>query len=73
MGKVISFLNKPILTRLLKSVPPHSKLLIDGGQGTYIDTDIIDLLEDFLETAKHRNIDVEIRKSSLAINPFFKG
>lgn len=71
--KDVSFLNKPILTRLLKSVPPHSKLLIDGGQGTYIDTDIIDLLEDFLETAKHKNIDVEIRKSSLAINPFFKG
>jgi carbonic anhydrase len=71
--KDVSFLNKPILTRLLKSVPAHSKLLLDGGHGTYIDADIIDLLEDFLETAKLRHIDVEIRKSPLAINPFFKG
>lgn len=71
--KDVSFLNKPILTRLLKSVPAGSKLLIDGGHGTFIDDDIIGLLEDFLETAEHRNIKVEIRKSTLAINPFFKG
>ena len=70
--KDVSFLNKPILTRLLKSVPNNSKLLIDSGHGTYIDADIIDLLEDFLDTAKLKNIKVEIKKSSLAINPFFK-
>ena len=71
--KDVSFLNKPILTRLLKSVPAHSKLFIDGGQGTYIDADIIDLLEDFLETAKMKHINVEVKKTPLALNSFFKG
>ncbi len=71
--KDVSFLNKPILTRLLKSVPKDSKLLIDGGQGLYIDSDIIELLTDFLDTAKLKNIDVEVKKSSLAISSFFKG
>jgi hypothetical protein len=38
----------------------------------FIDTDIIDMVEDFVEAAPQKNIKVQIRKSSLALSPYFK-
>ncbi len=71
-NKDTSFLNKPILKKLLAQVPKNSELLIDGSRAVFIDTDIINMVEDFVEAAPQKNIKVQIRKSSLALSPFFK-
>lgn len=71
-NKDTSFLNKPILKKLLASIPQNSELLIDGSRSVFIDTDIIDMIEDFVESAEQKNIKIQMRKSSLALSPFFK-
>ncbi|MFI5390884.1 MAG: SulP family inorganic anion transporter [Bacteriovoracales bacterium] len=70
--KDVSFLNKPVMKKLLDGIPNNSSLIIDGSNPVDIDNDIIVIIEEFLEVCKERNIDCEIIKESTAINPFFK-
>lgn len=61
--KDISFLNKPIVKEKLESVPPDSYVLIDMTRSDFIDMDIIDVINEFLQHAHLKNIRVEIKKS----------
>ncbi len=71
-NKDTSFLNKPILKKLLASIPGNSELLIDGSRSVFIDADIVDMIEDFVDSSGQKNITTQIRKSSLALSPYFK-
>ncbi len=71
-NKDTSFLNKPLLKKLLATIPQNSLVLIDGSRSVFIDHDIIDMVEDFVESAPQKNITIELRKSSLALSPYFK-
>ena len=62
--KDISFLNKPIVKEKLESVPADSFVLIDMTRSDFIDKDIIDVINEFLQHAHLKNIRVEIKKSS---------
>ena len=70
--KDVSFLQKTKLQENLLSIPDKSTVIIDGSNGVFVDNDIIDVLEDFLRRAEGMNIKVDIKKSPLAICPFFK-
>jgi MFS superfamily sulfate permease-like transporter len=61
--KDISFLNKPIVKEKLESVPPDSYVLIDMSRSDFIDMDIIDVINEYLQHAHLKNIRVEIKKS----------
>ncbi len=61
--KDISFLNKPIVKEKLESVPENAYVLIDMTRADFIDKDIIDVVNDFLQHAHLKNIRVEIKKS----------
>jgi MFS superfamily sulfate permease-like transporter len=61
--KDISFLNKPIVKEKLESVPADSYVLIDMTRADFIDKDIIDVVNEFLQHAHLKNIRVEIKKS----------
>jgi len=61
--KDISFLNKPIVKEKLESVPADSYVLIDMTRADFIDKDIIDVVNEFLQHAHLKNIVVEIKKS----------
>ncbi len=61
--KDISFLNKPILKGKLEGIPADSYLLIDLTKADFIDKDIIDVINEFLQHAYLKNIKVEIKKS----------
>ncbi len=61
--KDISFLNKPIVKEKLESVPADSYVLIDMTRADFIDKDIIDVVNEFLQHAHLKNIKVEIKKS----------
>jgi MFS superfamily sulfate permease-like transporter len=63
--KDISFLNKPIVKEKLESVPPDSYVLIDMTRSDFIDMDIIDVINEYLQHAHLKNIRVEIKKSLL--------
>lgn len=70
--KDVSFLQKPVMKKMLDEIPNGSSLIIDGSNHVEVDNDIIVIIEEFLEVCKERKIDCEIIKASTAINPFFK-
>ncbi|HEY2647696.1 MAG TPA: SulP family inorganic anion transporter [Puia sp.] len=61
--KDISFLNKPIVKEKLETVPADAFVLIDMTRADFIDKDIIDVVNEFLQHAHLKNIVVEIKKS----------
>lgn len=64
LRKDVSFLNKPILKRKLEEVPEGSFVLIDAARADFIDKDVVEVINDFLQHASLKNIRVEIRKSA---------
>lgn len=59
--KDVSFVNKARLKRELSLVPSGSSVLIDGTRAMFIDHDILEVVHDFCETARHAHIKVELR------------
>jgi MFS superfamily sulfate permease-like transporter len=70
--KDVSFLQKAGLLNMLKSIPVGASVIIDGSNNVFIDDDIIDVIEDFTKRGKTMNINVILKKSSLALCPLFK-
>lgn len=61
LANQVSFLNRPSLNKVLDAVPPKTHLLIDARGTDYIDSDIVSLIQDFLQLkAKVRNIAVSL-------------
>ncbi|AHM58857.1 sulfate transporter [Flammeovirgaceae bacterium 311] len=57
----VSFLNKPAIKSTLWSLPKNSRIIIDATFTTYVEPDIIEILQDFKNTfARENNIDVVI-------------
>ena len=69
--KDVSFLNKNELQKALNDIPENTYLLIDGKNAEYIDSDIYEMLDDFLITAKYKNIEVEMQKLGSVPNQLF--
>lgn len=61
LSNEVSFFNKASIKNTLWSVPDNSKVLIDASFTSYIDPDVIDMLNDFQSTvAVDHNIKVNI-------------
>lgn len=71
LAKDASFLNKGNLRRALYSIPQDSYVIIDGTRPTFIDADIIETIEEYQQTARMRNITVEIKTSPISANEYF--
>jgi MFS superfamily sulfate permease-like transporter len=56
LSEDVSFLNKASINRLLSRLPDGSRVTIDGSNSQHIDTDVIEILREFAQTAKVRNI-----------------
>lgn len=61
-AKDVTFLQKIALKRTLSQLPNDTDIVIDGGGSTFIDHDIIELLEDFRRSARDRHISIELRR-----------
>jgi MFS superfamily sulfate permease-like transporter len=72
LTKDVSFLNKAILRRTFNEIPKGSKVLIDGTRSIFIDQDILETINDFRESARNRDIMVELKQSTVAYSPIFK-
>jgi MFS superfamily sulfate permease-like transporter len=64
-AKDVTFLQKIALRKALAQLPNDSNVLIDGGSAMFIDHDIMEVIEDFKNSAEQRNIIVEIRNMPL--------
>lgn len=68
----VSFLNKAVLRRTFNGVPKGAYVLIDGTRAGFIDKDIVETMRDFADSAKHRGIEVEMKRTAASNNPVFK-
>jgi MFS superfamily sulfate permease-like transporter len=59
LRKDATFLSKPMLTRCLAQIPDRATVLIDAERADFIDRDIRDTLDAFVEEAARRLITVE--------------
>jgi MFS superfamily sulfate permease-like transporter len=62
--KEVSFLNKPALKKALLKIPEGSFLLIDARKCEFMDPDILEILQDFIVSAKVKNIRIELNKNN---------
>ncbi len=61
LSNEVSFLNKASIKNTLWNVPDNSKVIIDATFSSYIDLDVVEILQDFENTfAKAHNIEVNM-------------
>lgn len=78
LAEEVTFFNKATILRELDSLPENSYLELDVTKTRFLDYDVIEILEDFSEKAKNRNIDIKlISERGIVENPdsyieFFK-
>lgn len=70
--KDVSFLQKSALLGMFDQIPAKASVVIDGSKNVFVDEDITDLIEDFMKRANVNEINVELKKSSLALSPLFR-
>ncbi len=58
-GQVVSFFNKGHLNKKLVEISDGTHVIIDGHKAKFIDYDIFDMLHDFRDNAKSRDIELE--------------
>lgn len=78
LAEEVTFFNKGAILKELDNLPKNSFLELDVSKTTYLDNDIIEILEDFGIKAKERNIDIKlVSQRGIVDNPksfieFFK-
>ncbi|MEX1365299.1 MAG: hypothetical protein AB1Z98_19380, partial [Nannocystaceae bacterium] len=62
LSENVTFLNKASVNKALHQIPSGSRVQIDGSHATYIDRDVLELIEEFCEGAPSRGIEVELTR-----------
>jgi MFS superfamily sulfate permease-like transporter len=60
LQKDVSFLNKAPLMKELSAIPSGSNVIFNASKASFIDHDIQEVLNDFIETAPSKNITITI-------------
>ncbi len=60
LAEEVTFFNKGAILNELDSLPRDTFLELDVSRTRYLDNDIIEILEDFSEKARKRNIDIKL-------------
>lgn len=59
--KDVTFLHKMKLRKELGLIQPGTQVFFDASRATFIDRDVFEMLHDYAETARERNIHVEMK------------
>ncbi len=62
LSQNVTFLNKGKIIETLHSIPPGSKVYIDGGRSQFIDKDVLEAITEFKRSAHLNNITVELEE-----------
>jgi MFS superfamily sulfate permease-like transporter len=63
LRKDVSFLNKSLIKNKLSAIPDLSYVIIDATRADFIDKDVIEEINNFIEGAPSKNITVEVKRS----------
>ena len=70
LAEHVTFFNKAPILKELNSLPENSLLELDVTRTHYLDYDVVEILEDFVQQARERNIDVRlISERGTVMNP----
>ena len=78
LAEEVTFFNKGAILKELDGLPENSSLELDVRKTRYLDNDIIEILEDFSDKARNRNINIKlVSERGIVENPdsyieFFK-
>lgn len=61
LAEDVSFLNKGAIALTLRGLPDNSMVIIDGSGSHNIDLDVLEIINDFKETSKLKNITLELK------------
>ena len=61
LAEEVTFINKGSMLLTLRSLPENSIVTIDGTRSKNIDYDVLEIIENFKETARHKNIDLRLK------------
>lgn len=68
----VSFVYKAVLRNHLEKIPNNSFVIIDGSNALFIDSDIIEIIDEFILMASYKNIEVDKKTTITSPNPYFK-
>ena len=60
LAEEVTFFNKATILNELDALPENTYLELDVRKTTYLDHDVIEILEDFSEKARNRNINIKL-------------
>ena len=59
LSEQVSFFNKAAILDALENIPKDSKVIIDGTKSKIVAHDVIEIIENFIESSKRKNITVQ--------------
>lgn len=65
LAEEVSFLNKGSIIQQVRKIPPKATIIIDGSRSKYIDKDVLEVIENFLESSQTKKITVETKGIAL--------
>lgn len=60
LANQMTFLNKARFREVLQRIPEDSHVIIDGSQCRYLDFDVIEVIDEFKQTAAYKDIHLEL-------------
>lgn len=60
LAEMVTFLNKAQILKELNNIPNDAELLIDASKTQYIQHDVLEIINDFKESAKYKNITLKM-------------
>jgi len=63
LSQDVSFLNKASIMKTLNNLPAGSQITIDSSKAIHVDQDVLEILNDFKENAKHKDIELHMIKT----------
>ena len=60
LAEEVTFINKAPISYELDTLPENSHLEIDVTKTKFLDNDIVEILDDFLETSEEKNISTRL-------------
>lgn len=60
LAEMVTFLNKAQILKELNKIPNDAELLIDASRTRHIQHDVLEIINDFKESAQYKNIDLKM-------------
>lgn len=68
LAEEVTFLNKGAILKELEAIAQNTTLLLDVTKTSYLDYDVIEIIDDFLIKAKNRHITVRVNSGSVSFD-----